>query len=465
MSLRNRLLITFTLVVFVSLFITAVIVSILVQGTRDKNALSRLESQALPISIQFRQLVSGQATLSEVYASLQEQAQENNVYIILVNSDNDIVREISPDIGSQINISPEQLPSGVTQAVSGTFKTTSNIRFIYVAYPVKGVSGVLLSQRFAALVLAMPRSGALSTLISLLTPFLWAAIISLVISTIIAIFLARSIYRPVQRLTTAVENITQGNYDQSIPLEGPQELKELAVGFNNMSSQVRESQQQLRHFVADVSHQLKSPLTSIQGFGQAMLDGTAGDEATREKASRIIVDESKRMLRQVNELLELSRMQSGQVQMKKEQVDVEEIIVRCREIFDSKIQEKKLHLMTNLENLSPVIGDADRLEDVFCNLLDNAIKNTPAYGEVHITANKRNRAVEISITDTGPGISQEQIPFLFKRFQKGTDLHSGTGLGLAIAREIVLAHGGSIKVTSNPGEGAKFTVTLPAETK
>jgi hypothetical protein len=128
-----------------SLFITAVILSFIVQGNRDKNALSRLESQALPISIQFRQLVNGQATLGEVYASLQEQAQENNVYVILVNSDNDIVREISPDIGSQINVSPEQLPSGITKAVSGTFKTTSNSRFIYIAYPVKGVSGVLFS--------------------------------------------------------------------------------------------------------------------------------------------------------------------------------------------------------------------------------------------------------------------------------------------------------------------------------
>jgi two-component system, OmpR family, sensor kinase len=465
MSLRIRLILTFTMVVFISIFITAIIVSILLQGARDRNALIRLENQALPISIQFRQLVSGQATLNEVYASLQEQAQENNIYIIILNSDNNIVREILPGVGSQLNISPSQLPSDFTRKVNGTFTTTADVRFIYVAYPVKGVTGPLLSQRFAALVLATPRSGALSTLISLLTPFLWAAIISLVISTIIAIFLARSIYRPVQRLATAVENIAQGHYDQSLPLEGPNELRELAVGFNNMSSRVKESQQQLRHFVADVSHQLKSPLTSIQGFGQAMLDGTAGDEATKEKASRIIVDESKRMLRQVNELLELSRMQSGQVEMKKEQVDIGEVIVHCTEIFDAKIKEKNLHVVTNLENLSPIMGDTDRLEDVFCNLLDNAIKNTPIYGEVRIVGNNRTAAVEISITDTGPGIPDEQIPFLFKRFQKGTDLHSGTGLGLAIAREIILAHGGNIEVISSPGEGAKFIVTLPAPSK
>jgi len=465
MSLHTRLIFTFSLVVFLSLLITAIIVSLLLQGTRDRMAISKLENQAVPISVQFRELVTRQATLTEVYSNLQDQAQSNNVYIILLNGDNGVVRQIAPLDESQLNIPPGKLPSGISQQTSGTFSNTVNITFIYVAFPIKDVSGTLLAQRFAELVLATPRSGAFSTLASLFTPFLWAAIISLVISIIIAMILARSIYRPIQRLAAAVENMAQGSYDQTIPVKGPQELKELANGFNGMSARIKESQQQLRHFVADVSHQLKSPLTSIQGFAQAMVDGTAGDEVTKEKASRIIVDESKRMLRQVNELLELSRMQSGQIKMEKEQVDLNDVITRCLEIFAVRIQEKYLHVLTDLGKLMSVTGDADKLEDVFCNLLDNAIKNTPAQGQVHLEGRNSTGAVEISIIDTGLGIPPEQIPYLFKRFQTGTDLHGGTGLGLAIAREIILAHGGEIKVHSGPGEGAKFTVTIPTGAK
>jgi len=228
-----------------------------------------------------------------------------------------------------------------------------------------------------------------------------------------------------------------------------------------MSDKVRESQNQLRQFVADTSHQLKSPLTSIQGFAQAMLDGTAGDEATKRKATQIIADESKRMIRQVNELLELSRMQAGQMKIAREPVDLKEILNQCEEIFALRLQEKNQRWLNDIGDIPSVNGDADRLEDVFSNLLDNAIKNTPVMGEIRVRGRKLNSFVEITITDTGPGIPPEQLPYVFQRFHQGTGLRSGTGLGLAIAREIVLAHNGKIEVSSSPGEGAVFTVTLP----
>jgi len=229
-----------------------------------------------------------------------------------------------------------------------------------------------------------------------------------------------------------------------------------------MAAAMKESQQHLRHFVADVSHQLKSPLTSIQGFAQAMLDGTADNEETRNKAMHIILDESRRMIRQVNELLELSRMQAGQVKMAKDSVDVKDILRRCEEIFALRLEEKKITLVNRLDPVPLITADADRLEDVFCNLLDNAIKNTPTGGEIQITAqDKRNHSLAITVADNGPGIPPEQLPHVFDRFQPGSGLREGFGLGLAIAREIVKAHRGEIEVASDPGEGARFTVTLP----
>jgi two-component system sensor histidine kinase ResE len=233
-----------------------------------------------------------------------------------------------------------------------------------------------------------------------------------------------------------------------------------------MSRQVKLSQQRLRDFVADVSHQLKSPLTSIRGFAQAILDGTAGDYDTRLRAAQVIEDEFKRMIRQVDGLLELSRMQSGQIQMAREPVDIKELLEHCRDIFAIRAEEKGVLLLkTDAVPLAPVIGDIDRLEQVFSNLLDNALKHSPLGGEVSITGRQTTAgAIEITVADSGLGIPSEQLPYVFERFYQVGEVRTGVGLGLAIAREIVLAHGGKIEAKSPPGQGAEFTVVLPTST-
>jgi signal transduction histidine kinase len=290
-----------------------------------------------------------------------------------------------------------------------------------------------------------------------------AGIIALVISLLIAFLFARSVYRPLKQVTGAAQKIAQGEYDHRIPVTGIRETQELAASFNDMAEQVKQSQRQLRHFVADVSHELKSPLTAIQGFAQALVDGTAGDNDTRLKAARIINDESRRMRRQVDELLELARMQSGQLKINHEPVDLGELLEHCHELFSIQAQEKETRLKTEVGKPMIVSGDADRLEQLFSNLLDNAIKNSTAGGEVNVIGQNLDGCyVEIRVTDSGPGIPPEQLPHVFERFYQVTGVRTGVGLGLAIAREIVTAHGGTITASSEPGEGAEFIVKLPA---
>jgi two-component system sensor histidine kinase ResE len=256
--------------------------------------------------------------------------------------------------------------------------------------------------------------------------------------------------------------MAQGKYDQEVPIAGPEEVKGLAASFNQMAIQVQLSEQRLRNFVADVSHQLKSPLTSISGFAQAILDGTANDSDTRLRAAKVIEDESKRMIRQVDELLELSRMQSGQIQMTREAVNLTEVLEQCREIFSMRAEEKELLLRKDIEPLMPVASDIDRLEQVFSNLLDNALKHSPAGGEVSIIGRQITPDyVEIRVADSGPGIPREQVAHVFERFYQAGIVRTGVGLGLAIAKEIVLAHGGKIEVNSTPGERTEFIVRLP----
>jgi len=466
MSLRTRLIISYTLIVVLCLFIAAVAMSLVLQTSRDKLATERLNDMARPIYVQVMALARGQTSRNEVMSNLQEQAQNNNVYIFLADDEGNIVNQASPKVGSKrqpIKLPSGELPHGTSQPTQGTFMTTDGKVFLFAAYPIGKLFDYQKPSRIATIVLSVPRSEAFVILPSLVRPFLQVGLTALVVSVIIAIFLARSVYRPVQRVMEAVDKIAQGQYDQEIPVTGPKEIKGLAKHFNEMVVKVKESQQQLRHFVADVSHQLRSPLTSIQGFAQAMLDGTADDSDTRLKAAQVIDNESKRMMRQVDELLELSRMQFGQLQMARELVDIKELLLHCQEVFSMRAEEKGVILRTEIEPLMPVVGDVDRLEQVFSNLLDNALKNTTTKGEVGIIGrNSPNDFVEVIISDNGPGIPPEQLPYVFERFYQASGLRMGFGLGLAIAKEIVLVHGGKIEVSSNPGEGAMFIITFPA---
>lgn len=472
MSLRTRLILSFSLIAVVSLGIATITTAVLLQKYRNQAMVTKLEDTARPISIQLRSLLRGQTAINDVWNNMLEQAQKNNVYIFIADDRGTILRHLSPDTNAKANLNIiGELPHSLTESASGTFRTATRQTFVYVAYPIgltaRAASNVTAAAaapvKFDTLFLATPQTGTTLIWASLLRPFVFAIIIALFISIITAVLLARSLYKPVLQLEKAAANISRGQYDQKIDVSGPKEIQGLAASFNEMSQNVKESHLQLRHFVADVSHQLKSPLTSIQGFAQAMLDGTAADDATRQKASQIIVDESKRMIRQVNELLELSRMQAGQIKMAQELVDIKELVMHCQEIFAVHASDKSVHLKTDIEPLSPVIGDTDRLEDVFSNIIDNAIKNTPAGGTVDIIGrNNGTGNVIITVADSGPGIPPEQLPFLFKRFYQASGLRSGFGLGLAIARETVLAHKGKIEVFSSPGEGARFVITLNA---
>jgi signal transduction histidine kinase len=214
--------------------------------------------------------------------------------------------------------------------------------------------------------------------------------------------------------------------------------------------------------VADVSHELRSPLTSIQGFAQALIDGTASDDATKLKAAQIIDEESRRLKHQVDELLELSRMQSNQAKFLKEPVNLKEVLAQSAEVFTVQARQKQVTIELKAEPNLIVAGDADRLEQVFNNLLDNAIKNSPAGGKVSIVSEeKEGKSARVMVSDQGPGIHPDHLAHVFERFYQVTGARTGVGLGLAIAREIVTAHHGVIEASSTPGEGAVFTVTLP----
>jgi signal transduction histidine kinase len=256
---------------------------------------------------------------------------------------------------------------------------------------------------------------------------------------------------------------------RSVMPQGPHEVQDLTRAFNSMIERVHSSQQSQRDFVANVSHELKTPLTSIQGFAQAILDDTADTPEARKQAAQIIYNESARMHRMALDLLDLARLEAGTADLKMSTVDVGVLLRSIVEKFSPQATKAGVDLRLDIsDNLPVLVADGDRLAQVFTNLVDNALKFTPVHGQVTLSAKKAGAELELSVADSGVGVESEALSRLFDRFYQvdasrsraGGEGH-GAGLGLAIVKEIVQAHGGKIGVRSQVGHGTTFTIQLP----
>lgn len=298
---------------------------------------------------------------------------------------------------------------------------------------------------------------------SFLVPLMQAGLVGGIIAFILAFLIARSIAQPLQKLSKAASSVARGEFGEYVPETGPKEMRLVAASFNRMSGEVRAAQKSQRDFMANVSHDLKTPLTSIQGYSQAIIDG-----ATREPAhaAAIIHDEAERMNRMVTELTDLARLQAGRLSMKMQPLEIHQIVEAIAYRLAVVARQKNINLNVNANKLPIIAGDGDRLVQVFTNLVSNAIKYTPEGGQVWVRTQVNNGGVEIVVRDNGIGIPEQDLPRLFERFyqvDKSRGPQRGTGLGLAITKEIVDAHGGTIDITSlGENQGTTVTIWLPS---
>lgn len=317
----------------------------------------------------------------------------------------------------------------------------------------------------AAIVVAQPSAGLGEVIGDLVPRLVLAGLTGVAAALLLGALLSRSVSAPLRNIARAARSVARGNYRQRVPAAGPSEVRDLAADFNRMTEEVQRSQQTLKDFFINISHELKTPLTSIRGFSQALLDGTIDDPAGVQRSARVINDESARVLRLVGELLDLSRLESGQEPVRQDEFELRELFAHVGEVFAIRSEETGVRLDVRPEGGGRVRGDFDRLEQVLNNLLDNAFRHTPAGGTVRLSARHARRGlVQVSVADTGMGIPPAELPHLFERFYRANNGSNGRGhgLGLAITREIVRAHGGDIWATSEPGGGTVFTFTLPS---
>ncbi len=476
-SLRERLLVSYLgIIAMVLLMVTFALLGFATVSTvRYVPVLQRLAALSLTNQYELLQLRDAGTDARTIEEFLETTAVQQGVRILVAEARTRQVAYDTSDEDSWVGVivtdvnQPQRVALDVTQgSIFGRFRHPNGTSWLVYAQPTGAFSRSLIFYAQPE-----PTPGAFFGEF-FARPLIAAGALATVIAFVLAFGITQSVVRPLQRLAGAAEAIARGNYNQRVTPEGPTEVRRLAASFNSMAHQVKQTQQAQRDFLANVSHDLKTPLTAVSGWSHALLDGTAVSPEEQRQAATVIRDETDRMSRMVSQLLDLARIESGQLELVRQPLDLNAVLRDVAQTSTPAADEAAVVLQLDLAAIPPVSGDADRLTQVFGNLIDNAIIHSPPGCTIRVTsqtavANGRPRQVQIQVQDNGSGIAPDELPRIFERFyqvdksRQRTAGKQGYGLGLAIVRELVEAHGGSITAASKPGEGTTFSVLLPVE--
>ena len=294
---------------------------------------------------------------------------------------------------------------------------------------------------------------------------LWAGIGAALLGTLLVWLLSRRTLAPLQSLGAAARRLGRGDLSQRAEATGPSEIRQLAQSFNVMAAGLEEAERHRRNLTADIAHELRTPLSNIQGYLEAIKDGLI--QPTPETIDTIH-RQALHLSRLVEDLRLLAQVEAGALQLQLTPARLEELLQSAVEAVRPRAEAKGVALSLEVEAPLPTVElDVTRIAQVLGNLLENAITHTPEGGRVSVSAQSRTGQAAISVSDTGPGIAPEDLPRLFDRFYRGDPSRSrstgGAGLGLTIARRLIEAHGGTIEADSALGQGSRFTVCLPID--
>lgn len=477
LRLRARLFLSYLFLLTITLTVVAfaLVVFLFAQPTSTSDTYERLATITRDVIQQSGLGQDAQPTLREIrglITQLPQIAQTNEIRILIINIDAQTVTFDTAGIftrGATIPIKLETytLPLYLRRSVGlrteplfGSLQNPDGAEWLFVGLANNRANAVLLADTRPP---QTPESVLAKFQAELALPLCQSALVGLLIALILAGFISRSLTLALRHLAQIAAEAARGKTPNEIKLIGPPEVQSVAAAFNRMTAEVQHSRQSQQDFLINVSHDLKTPLTSIQGYSQAIMDGAAKDPTA---AAKIIHEEAGRLNRMVTELTDLARLQAGRLSMRSEAIDMGKLTAAVGKRLTILAQEKNIALHVQANPMPAIAGDGDRLVQVLTNLVSNAIKYTPSGGKIDLNTQVNNGGVEVIVRDSGVGISEEDLPRVFERFyqvDKARGPQRGTGLGLAITQEIVAAHGGKITVTSaGLGQGTTFTIWLPS---
>ncbi|HVA30306.1 MAG TPA: HAMP domain-containing sensor histidine kinase [Gaiellaceae bacterium] len=426
-SLRSRLFRAIALIVLLCVALTIAVGLVLTRRAVEAATLHDVEHQAALIYARERTAVSAYTNLEPVRPTLQKQHEKYELHVAFL-----------PDSARN------RIAHGLSASGSVTFEGRS---YYFAAVPkLQGKYFVLLR----------PKSVTTSDWTPFVYGLLLAALAGSALAAAAAWLLARRIARPVHRVADASRSLARGTRPEPVPVEGPAELAMLATAFNDLAEQLSRAREAEKNFLLSVSHELKTPLTAIRGYAEALEDGAID---AHEAASTVVV-EAARLERLVRDLLDLARMNRTDFSVHPSAIDLAEVAEDAVHRYETQADGFGVTLGAASEGPSPAVADADRVLQIVSNLVENALRLTPRGGEVRVFTAPGLLRVE----DTGPGLQPEEREHAFERFylheRYGRERSVGTGLGLAIVKELVEAMGGTVEVTSEPGRLTAFTVRL-----
>jgi signal transduction histidine kinase len=432
-SLRARQFAAISVAVVAAVSVTLVVAATLVRSSARHEALKSLARQASLIAAQQRAAPKSGVKLTGLGAFFDTQ-QERLAILSLPQA----ALLLPADGGDALR---SGLPAEGAVVVGGQ-------RYLYAAAPEGGQAVVLLR----------PAKLASSDLRPFTIAFGIAAAVGAAIAAIAAFWLARAVSRPIERVSEASLALAAGERPGPLPVSGSTEVAALAASFNQLADDLDRAKDAERSFLLSVSHELKTPLAAIRGHGEALIDGVMAVP----KAAGVIVQESKRLERLVRDLLDLARLNQRSFSVHPREIDLSGVVAQAVSRHGAESERVGVSLTGETNGRAPAIADPDRLLQVLSNLIENALRSTPAGGSVVVAV----RPGAVTVADTGPGLEPDELPHAFERFY----LHSrhsrngavGTGLGLAIVKELTEAMGGTVAVESEPGHGTTFTLDLPA---
>ena len=462
-TLYGRLLTLFVAVLLTAMALLSVLLYQRIRSDKMESRLDELESQARDIAYIAAQTDRSEDLNRYMMWKGREIMRDFDAYILIMDRNGNVIPIGDSTMEFTYDYTFEQASTLIGYILSGgqirARLPLGNGSMVFTV----GVPYVQDGEVLGAVFIHTSEQNIESSYKDILAESIRAMMIAIGIGAVMMLVIAQLITRPLRQMAAAADRFARGDFDKRVPVESRDEVGRLAEALNRMAAELDQLEQTRRGFVANVSHELRSPLTSIQGFINGILDGTV-PEAEREHYLEIVLDETKRMSKLITTLLDLSHMDSGQTEIKPTRFDINEMIVRVLFRQETRVNDRGMDVEIDFEDEQGfVLADADRIEQVVVNLIDNAIKYGRDGGKITLSTKRENGHIRVTVADDGQGIPAEDLPHVFDRFYKADKAHTkglGTGLGLSIVKSIIDQHGQTIDVSSEEGNGTTFSFTL-----
>ncbi|TAJ18033.1 MAG: HAMP domain-containing histidine kinase [Dehalococcoidia bacterium] len=465
-SFRARLIFGFALVIGLALFLSASGFVLLLRQEQNQAAEQRIGLLVGPISEGTRNLQQAGWPAEVIRAQLVEVADHYQFRVLMIDQQQRVILDTAKDqslLGQVIDI-PADIPADQVKNGMESFRSHRVNRegrdlYLFTQADVTGIGAAAQTKMPTRLVIAVPAADVNQSWARLLPRLALAGLGAGFAAVVFSLVLASRITTPIAQMTRASQAMARGDLEQRIDVDGSDEVGRLASAFNQMSSQISRSNHAMRDLLADVSHELKTPLTSIQGFSQALVEGV-GDP---REAGELIHEEAERMRILVDDLLYLGEIESGAVRMELEDVAVDELVEATEPRLRHQAEEAGVGVEARPGAGVTIRADGRRLEQVFANLVDNAVRFARPGSTVAITSKAVAGGVLVNVHNVGEPLPEDVRARVFDRFYQADTARSGRhrGLGLSIVQELVQAHGGTVAVESTAEEGTTFSVFLP----